>query len=327
MRTQSPAFAGSLVPDLTDMLATLRARRGFDAASWVAGKLDLIEGYWRECGLDAAVLGLSGGIDSAVVALLLATARDAGHLDVVWPMALPVHVPGATGQDEAVLRAHEVAFAAGLPLHVIELAGAHERIAEAVETAVGKAGASWARGQLVATTRTPTLYYATSLLTEGQHAGVVVGTTNRDEGAYLGYVGKTSDMAVDVQLVSDLHKSEVRAVARLLGCPDSVLAVTPTGDMYDARTDETVFGADYDAVELLIGLYCAPDALALRARCGRVGTEQLSAIEANLGRLHAHNAHKYRSGDPAVHLCLLPRGCPGGWPDTRWTPAPERIAA
>ena len=77
------------------------------------------------------------------------------------------------------------------------------------------------------------LYSITAMLTTYNMRSVIVGTTNRDEGLYLGYIGKASDGMVDLQPISDLHKSQVRLVAKYLDVPQSILDVTPTGDMFD----------------------------------------------------------------------------------------------
>jgi NAD+ synthase (glutamine-hydrolysing) len=89
-------------------------------------------------------------------------------------------------------------------------------------------GKPWAAGQLAPYLRTPTLYYLTSLLTQEGMKAVVCGTTNRDEGAYLGFFGKASDGMVDLQLIADLHKSEVYALGKLLAVPEKILTRTPT---------------------------------------------------------------------------------------------------
>ena len=148
--------------------------------------------------------------------------------------------------------------------------------------------------------RTPALYGAAALLQSHGLRSVVVGTTNRDEGAYLGFFGKASDGMVDLQPISDLHKSEVRALARHLGVPEEVVLAVPSGDVHDGRVDEEMIGASYDEVEL-----------ALRMRELALAPTSPPAIE----RKHAENRHKYVAGDPAVHLDVMPRGVPGGWHD------------
>jgi hypothetical protein len=180
---------------------------------------------------------------------------------------------------------------------------------------LGKKGKAWAEGQLVSYVRTPALYYATSLLTEQGHSAIVVGTTNRDEGAYLGYFGKASDGMVDVQLISDLHKSEVVKTAQALGLPETIIKAIPSGDMYDGRTDEAVFGAPYDFVELYLSILCLSEREKKHLTRGWSATEidQYDTMAARLEKLHKYNAHKYNVGSPAVHLDIMESAVPGGW--------------
>ena len=98
----------------------------------------------------------------------------------------------------------------------------------------------WSEGQLLCVLRTPALCTARSpCCRRTATARVVVGTTNRDEGAYLGFFGKASDAMVDLQPISDLHKSEVRAPWRgWLGVPAAVVDAEPSGDVWDGRDDD-----------------------------------------------------------------------------------------
>jgi NAD+ synthetase len=227
-----------------------------------------------------------------------------------------VHSSGATGQDDAVARGRVVCSAFDLQAHVIDLTGVHASIKETVDKAVGITGEDWASGQLVAYARTPAFYYTTSLLTQEGLGGILLGTTNRDEGAYLGYVGKASDGMVDVQLIADLHKDEVRAIASVLGLPDSIIEATPTGDMYDGRDDEEVFGATYPFVKLYLNFLCWPTVHRNQFLAGldSQARAQFEEMSAHLEKLHRYNAHKYLSKSPAIHLNLLASGVPGGWP-------------
>ncbi len=173
---------------------------------------------------------------------------------------------------------------------------------------------AWSEGQCLSVVRTPALYGAAALLQAHGLRAVVVGTTNRDEGAYLGFFGKASDAMVDLQPISDLHKSEVRALALRLGVPAEVVDATPSGDVFDGRSDEAMIGAPYDVVEAVLRL----------RELGRDPTLAGHEATAAVDRLHAVNAHKYRVGSPAVHLDVMPRGVPGGWDNTALAGRTER---
>lgn len=282
--------------------------RGFDAREVAQAKLGRLERFFRDNALDAAVVGVSGGVDSACVLALLTALKSRGVLTRVVGIALPIVAIGATGQDDAAKNARLVASALDAELWVAPLTHAHDATIASLGKASGLVFDAWSNGQALSVARTPALYGAAALLQSHGLRSIVVGTTNRDEGAYLGFFGKASDGMVDLQPISDLHKSEVRALATHLGVPDEIVWSKPRGDVHDGRTDEEMIGASYDDVELF-----------LRTReLGMSGRHE--AIE----RHHQKNAHKYRVGDPAVHLDVMPRGVPGGWSSERLSGRDER---
>jgi NAD+ synthetase len=313
-------IVATLHPDLDDTLSVLRARRGFAPEAWLLGKSTLVNAYLRATGVRAAVVGVSGGVDSATaLGLLTYAARAPGSpLERVLAALLPVRAPdGATGQEEALTLGRAVARRFEVPALTLDLTPAHQALGAALDGALGARGDAWASGQLVSYLRTPALYALAARL-----GAVVCGTTNRDEGAYLGFFGKASDGMTDLQLVSDLHKSEVYAVARCLGVPEEVLARAPTGDTFDGRTDEEMLGVGYDLVELHALLRCASasEGASLCARWSPAARAQWREAEALLEARHRRNAHKYLADGPAVHLDVFPRAVPGGW---RQAPIPE----
>jgi NAD+ synthetase len=295
---------------LSELLARLRTARGFDVAHALSAKLDRINRYFSDCGLDAAVVGVSGGIDSAVALALLSAARavPGSPLRRVVGVLAPVGGRGATGQDRALRLGAVAISAAGAEAWRCDLTEAQSGYVAAF--AEHSESTAWAEGQLLSVVRTPAFYYAAALLQAQGHRSLVVGTTNRDEGAWLGFFGKASDGMVDLQPISDLHKSEVIALARLLGVPDEIIAATPRGDVYDGREDEEMIGAPYWFVELFL-LLRSQEA----SPVGLTDTDQAiyDRFSAALWKLHHHNAHKYQVGSPAIHLDVYPRAVPGGW--------------
>ena len=311
-----------LLPQTSEVLTTLRERRNFDPENYLAAKAQLLNTYMSESNLKACVVAVSGGIDSALALGIVSEAAKLpdSPIEHIYPITLPVYHDAFTkNQDVATARARELCSALGQELIEVDLTKTYDAIKEAVDEAVGVVGEPWAAGQLVAYLRTPANYYVTSLTTQLGGTGIVCGTTNRDEGAYLGYVGKASDGIADVQLISDLHKSEVRALSRHLGVPQSILEATPTGDMFDGRVDEEVFGTSYDYVELFL-LLKSLDPREAKAIIDALDPNERAAVTAafdNLEELHRYNAHKYNVGSPAVHLDIKESGVPGGWKHAR----------
>ncbi len=304
-------------PDLHSALHSYRIARGFDPAAYLAAKTALLNTYFSQSGIKSCVLGISGGVDSAVVGALLAHASRApgSPLQSIVPLLLPMHAEGATHQATATSRGAEVCAALGLGPVEVDLSSTLAAARAATLAGSDDPGTAWSAGQLVSYLRTPVLYYRAALLAESGAPAVVCGTTNRDEGAYIGFFGKASDGMVDVQPISDLHKSEVYALARLLGVPESVVEAVPTGDTYDGACDEDMIGTSYDFLELYEWHLCEGEEKKEMwwEKIGEDARTEFRELGARLEELHRKNKHKYIGDSPAVHLDVLPRAVPGGW--------------
>lgn len=295
--------------ELEMLLVRLRADYP-DTQDWIERKVSVMTQYMRDCNRDTIVVAVSGGIDSAVAYGLSALLLKRGIIKRLVGVSLPVYSSAATNQEAAASRGSAVVDVFGGEFYEVPLAPSLDVLAGALEAALPVED-EWARGQLASYVRTPAIYYTTSLLTAQGYRPVVMGTTNRDEGAYIGYFGKASDGMVDVQILSDMPKSRVRAVAKALGVPDTVLRVAPSGDMYDGRLDEQVFGAPYDFVELDTECRLRKDApvaqLSVDAR------QIFDDFRGNIENMHRYNGHKYLGASPAVHLDVVNARFVGGW--------------
>lgn len=322
MRVYNPHSPTQLHPELQDLLVQFRAERNFVAKTYLEKKSILLNSYLQKFNLKSCVVAVSGGIDSAVtLGIVHAASKISGSpIQKIIPVLLPVFSEqGATNQTSALEKGKELCERFELHPTIIDLTTIHAMIKSTVDHALKVTGDAWATGQLVAYTRTPALYYVTSLLSEQNIPGVICGTTNRDEGAYLGFIGKASDGMVDVQLISDLHKSEVYEVAHLLQIPESIMQAIPSGDMYDGRTDEEVFGAPYTFVELVLlykTLLNPDEQTSTLEKMSPEARQQFEELNKRIESLHTYNYHKYLSGSPAVHLDLYPSGVPDGWKET-----------
>lgn len=122
-----------------------------------------------------------------------------------------------------------------------------------------------------------------------------MGTGNHDEDGYLGYFCKAGDGVVDVQLISDLHKSEVFKVGAELGVPESILQSPPSADLWDGQTDEEELGVSYDFVELYTGWYLKQSEEKQKAFVNSMDEETIKEwihYRDICENVHRRNAHK-----------------------------------
>lgn len=318
MKVYNPQSNFTTHSDIIDLVSQYRKAKNFNAKDYIDTKAKLLNQYMKKFKLKGCVVAVSGGIDSALVLSMVHYASQLEHsqIEKIVAVSLPVsHSKGATGQDLATQRAKELCDNLGIEHKIIELKQPHSILEQHVSDTLKIDSSDWALGQLVAHTRTPTLYYLATLLTQEKLPAIIVGTTNRDEGLYLGYFGKASDGLVDLQLISDLHKSEVYAASKFLHVPESILTVSPQGDMYDGRVDEEVFGASYDFVEYYLHYMTLSKDLqdSIFASLSVEAQEQFTFFKNNLDNLHTYNRHKYFSASPAVHLDLDNMFIPEGW--------------
>jgi NAD+ synthase len=191
-------------------------------ADWIAASV-------RDAGMKGAVVGLSGGIDSAVTAALCRRALGEGVLCVIMPCE-------SRKQDEEDAQA--VAAALGVGAVTVRLDDAFRALAAALPDAT-----PMARANLKPRLRMATLYaYANSL------GYMVVGTGNRTEFA-VGYFTKHGDGGVDLLPIGDLSKMQVRGLARELGLPRRIIEKPPSAGLWEGQTDEDELGIGYTELD------------------------------------------------------------------------------
>ncbi len=186
-----------------------------------------------------AVIGVSGGIDSALSLTLLVRALGP---DRVYPVFLPYKTQSTEDGKEA-------ARWNGIPeAHwtTIDIAP----IADAVFTTLGiDDDANVRRGNVMARTRMITLYDTAKKL-----GALVCGTENKSENL-LGYFTRFGDAASDVEPIHHLYKTDVRALAAHLGLPQAILSKAPTAGLWEGQTDEDEMGFSYEDADRVLTQY------------------------------------------------------------------------
>jgi len=186
-------------------------------------------------GLAGYVVGLSGGVDSAVAAALAVRGVGARR---VWPLALP----GPTSSPESLEDARLVADALGLDLETVRL---DPVVAPLVEL-VGAGGDRVRVGNLHARLRMAVLFDRARA-----RGALVLGTSNKSE-ILLGYSTLFGDSAASVMPLGDLFKTQVWALARYLELPERVVTKPPTADLWPGQTDEGELGFGYTEADAVL---------------------------------------------------------------------------
>ncbi|MBS3062700.1 MAG: NAD+ synthase [Candidatus Diapherotrites archaeon] len=193
-----------------------------------------IKEYFRRSGKTRAVLGLSGGIDSAVVAVLLVQALGKKN---VTCLLLPT--PSSSAANLADARA--VAKQLGVR-HFIQPIYAFTKPFTRLPWKQTKITTA----NLKARIRATILYHYANT-----RNALVVGTGNRTE-LMLGYFTKYGDGAVDLLPIGGLWKREVRALARELKVPAPILEKAPTAELWPGQTDERELGLSYTQLDAIL---------------------------------------------------------------------------
>ena len=184
--------------------------------------------------LERAVLGLSGGVDSALVAFL--AARALGPENVTGFI-----LPYRSSSPDSIADAELVARETGLRTQRIDITPQVDSYFEKYPEAP-----ALRRGNKMARERMSILYDQSAVL-----QALVLGTSNKTE-LFLGYGTIHGDLASAINPIGDLYKTQVWALARSIGVPARIVDKSPSADLWAGQTDEAELGFSYAEVDELL---------------------------------------------------------------------------
>lgn len=206
----------------------------FEAQKEIAAIVDWLRDHTEKTGTRGYLLGLSGGIDSAVVAALCERALPGHTLAVIMP---------CYSDSKDVEDAELVAEKIGCRTIITDLTPSYDKIVGSLQGALDVESTKLALANIKPRLRMVTLYYYANLLNY-----LVVGTSNKCE-RYVGYFTKWGDGAADVLPIAHLLKSQVRQLAVELGIPQRVIDKPPSAGLWQGQTDEQEMGFSYQQLE------------------------------------------------------------------------------
>lgn len=206
----------------------------FDPKKAITFAEDFLSEQLASSGLDGYVIGLSGGIDSALSASLAVAAVGPKR---VLAVLLPYRTSSANSQTDALnLLSH-----LGIEHRLVDISpmidAYFDRITEPLRI---RAGNKMARERM-------------AVLFDIAHETrrLVLGTGNRTEFC-LGYTTLHGDSACSVNPIGEFYKTEVRLLARAMGVPKSIISKPPTADLWADQTDEGEIGVMYDEIDAIL---------------------------------------------------------------------------
>lgn len=217
----------------------------FNVSKVTSEIIAFIRDYYQKNNLKGAVIGISGGKDSGVVAGLFAKALGSNNVTGIW---MPCH-----SKEKDKKNAKLVANYFGLELIEYDLTNIYDEYVKGIKNnnAVVDNNLIDANINIKPRLRTATLYYYAAMLSSIKKGTYIVpGTSNKCE-LYVGYFTKGGDSVADIQVLADLTVDEVIQVGEYLGVPYEVIYKTPD-DGLSGMSDEEKLGVKYSDITKVI---------------------------------------------------------------------------
>lgn len=206
---------------------------GIDYGAASAAAEGFIAGSVEKAGASGAILGVSGGVDSAVAAALACRALPGRVLAMIMP-------DSRVSPREETGRALALAGSLGVEHRLLDISQISYEYSKVLEPD------RRAAGNLRARIRASILYYYASL-----RGMLVVGTGDRSE-IQIGYFAKHGDGAADIMPLAPFYKTQVRGLARHLGLPGDIVAARSSPHLWEGHDAESEIGASYDQIDAVL---------------------------------------------------------------------------
>ncbi len=250
-----------------------------------------LKDYATNAGVNGFVIGVSGGIDSAVTSTLCAKTG--------FPL-LCLEMPIHQAENQVSRAMNHIQWLQenfnDVSIKQVNLTPVFDSLIDAFPSVENEEQRFMSLANTRARLRMTSLYYFAAL-----NGYLVAGTGNKVEDFGVGFFTKYGDGGVDLSPIADLMKSEVYKIAKYLGIHDEIIKAAPTDGLWgDDRTDEDQIGASYDELEWAMLML-----------------EQGKNIEEFDGRakkvleiyLQRHNANKHKMD--AIPVCMIPKALKG----------------
>ena len=218
------------------MVNSMRTELPLDCELTAKAIRAFIHSYVDRVGVKKAVIGLSGGIDSAVTAYLAAEVFGKENL---LGIIMPSRANTKLDSDHGII----VAKRLGIPYKTIPI----EDMVDAFEKNMGVEEVDKvSRGNIMARCRMVVLYFWANM-----QKAVVLGTSDKTE-VLLGYFTKYGDGGSDIMVIPSLYKTQVRKMGEFLGVPQEIIDKAPSAGLWTGQTAEGEIGVKYDDLDWIL---------------------------------------------------------------------------
>ncbi len=228
---------------------------------------DNIYSFYQSTGSNGFVIGMSGGLDCALVGALVSKANVP-----IIAVTMPFEADKSIQRVKGIEHAKELCEAFNIPLYTVDISKAANSIYQQMEESIELefVNERLAKTNVLPRVRMTNLYLLAQLTNR-----FVIGTGNLSE-IVMGYFTKWGDGGYDYNPIKHLTKSEAYILARKIGVPLSIIKKTPSADLWDDQSDETEMGISYKDLDTFI-------------LTGKGSEETKALIKRSLKR----NRHKY----------------------------------